>query len=407
MKFKKVSYFCFAFFSIFYLFTASRVNIPGVTILRWIGSILLIGCSIFLDEKSKKDSLKFKIPKSYGFLFLAMIPTFFGISGHAIVYAYERIISLFLLLLALEEFFKMKIWTNKDYLNFLRIYTCICFLLMIYSTIFPNYQIGRMTGAYENANFLSCIASFSFIASISLLIYEDSKLKRMIWFLNCVLSGYCIIQSGSRIGLAILVITIFLSLIIYNIKLTSKTILILIIALFFTIIIIILIYRYIDIPALARFTSSGSGNAFDRGDTWKDVFIIFRKKPLLGWGYGTVGYNVFINTNHQYEWGMHSSYFIILCEMGILGSICFIAFFNTYYINMYLDYVLIKKHISDKEVRITKFLVLITFMLLVNAYSESFLFSVGNPMAVCFWFPLILSYNRLKKYRHILKKEVN
>lgn len=296
---------------------------------------------------------------------------------------------------------------SKDYLNFLKIYTCICFLLMIYSSVFPNYQIGRMTGAYENANFLSCIASFSFIASISLLIYEDSKFKKMIWFLNCVLSGYCVIESGSRIGLAILVITIFLSLIIYNIKLTSKTILIFIIALLFTFIIIILIYHYIDIPALARFTSSGSGNAFDRGDTWKDVFIIFRKKPLLGWGYGTVGYNVFINRNYQYEWGMHSSYFIILCEMGILGSICFIAFFYTYYKNMYLDYVLIKKYISDKEVRITKFLVLITFMLLVNAYSESFLFSVGNPMAVCFWFPLILSYNRLKKHRHIFKKEVN
>ena len=42
---------------------------------------------------------------------------------------------------------------------------------------------------------------------------------------------------------------------------------------------------------------------------------------------------------------------------------------------------------------ILKTMLLCTFISLINGYSESFLFSVGNPMAICFWMPFIFLHN--------------
>ena len=49
---KKTAYFVFTIFSIFYLFTSARITIPGITVLRWVGSGLLT-VYVLIHEKMK------------------------------------------------------------------------------------------------------------------------------------------------------------------------------------------------------------------------------------------------------------------------------------------------------------------------------------------------------------------
>lgn len=48
----RLYYFCFTLFTAFYLLTASVFSIPYISLLRWVGSALLVFYSFFYDEKS-------------------------------------------------------------------------------------------------------------------------------------------------------------------------------------------------------------------------------------------------------------------------------------------------------------------------------------------------------------------
>ncbi|MCD7791351.1 MAG: O-antigen ligase family protein [Bacteroides thetaiotaomicron] len=165
------------------------------------------------------------------------------------------------------------------------------------------------------------------------------------------------------------------------------------------------ILNHYEILAFERlFENLGTTNGasgLTRGDTWSDVWKIFKAKPVLGWGYSSVGYNVFVNVSDEYNWGMHSSYFVILCEMGIIGSALFFLFFFFNFKDAYTDYRFSRGQISDEKSGFSRLLVLCCVILLLNAYSEAYLFSVGNPMAICFWMPFIM----LGQYNEFMANE--
>ncbi len=393
-------YILFFMFSIFYLLTASQFQFGGITILRWVGSVLLIMYVILIAKQRK-----IRLPIHFIFIIIALLPTLFGINGAGTIYSYERIISWLLVVLGMWMFMDTSICKVKTLENLFEIYSSISGVLMVCSVLLDTTSI-RMTGVYMNANFLSCIAVFSFVASFGLIFIRHSRIKKIIYFIFSVSAARCIIGSGSRMGIVCLICAVYIIPIVIGENSKKYNIL----KKLCFIIIITFIAKYIlehtEILALERLflvSSSNNGSVgLTRGDTWIDVWNIFREKPLIGWGYAAVGYNVFINRSSTYNWGMHSSYFVILCEMGIVGSVLFLCFFAKHFIGVISKAKKIKNYILSEQYSFIKLLIICCLVMLLNAYSESFLFSVGNPMAVCFWVPFVMVWiyeNKLAKMK--------
>ncbi|MFR2821689.1 MAG: O-antigen ligase family protein [Thomasclavelia sp.] len=392
MKNSKFFYFSFTLFSIFYLLTSSRIAIPGITVLRWIGSICLLACS-FVSQKNR-SSWVVRIPSGYSFIILALFPTFLGLGGEGTIYAYQRIISLFLVLFGLEFFFQSNGLDIRGKVNCVQIFTVVANLLMIYSIIFPNYANGRMTGAYQNANFLSCIAAYALASSMGFFLYNTNRLIKIVYSVFAVVDLICIAQSGSRIGLVIAAIAMIYFVFMSRNRMNLNAVL----KILAGCILLIFVYKYVvthfNLVALERFELfAQDGSGLTRGNTWEDVFKIFSAKPLLGWGYAQVGYNVFVNYNSTYHWGMHSSFFVILCEMGIIGSALFIFYFISYFKRIIWGIKNCRNLYNNSYLYILRGMLLSSVLLLLNGYAEAFLFSVGNPMSVCFWLPFIFAHS--------------
>ena len=325
---------------------------------------------------------------------MALVPTFLGLCGEGTVYAYERIASLFLVLFGLEFFFQSEWIDLRGKVNCVQIFTIIANLLMIYSVVFPNYANGRMTGAYQNANFLSCIAAYALASSLGFYLYHSNRMIKLSYVVFIVVDFICIALSGSRIGLVIAIFTLVCLVFVSQTKINLSAILKMIVGF----IVLGFIFHYIathfELVALERFALfSKNGGAVTRGSTWEDVYKIFAEKPLFGWGYAQVGYNVFVHPDSNYHWGMHSSYFIIICEMGIIGASLFIMYFISYFKKIISGIRNCVTVYDDSYIYIWKTMLLCSVVLLLNAYAESFLFSVGNPMAICFWLPFIFAHN--------------
>ena len=250
-----------------------------------------------------------------------------------------------------------------------------------------------MTGMYQNANYFSCIAAFTMSATITLFFCDKSSntIFRVFWLFISVLSAKCVIDSGSRIGLGQIVLLLFFIPFLFEAKRQRISYLKVLVAFFILFVLFAIVAKRYNFLALERFTLfENSNSGFSRSATWRDVYSVFSEKPLLGWGYGKVSYNVFINYDYHYHWGMHSSYFVTLCEMGLIGTVLVFLFFAKYYNESYIRFKNNKSKINIKDRMVILSLFFTSILILINAYSESFLFSVGNPMAICFWLPFIL-----------------
>lgn len=399
---KTLKYIVFAIFSIFYLLTASIYALPGITILRWIGSVLLI-CVIWLNNRN----LYICFPRPFVLIIIALIPTFFGINQNSIFYSYERIISFFLVTISLLTFFEDNDTSMYTLQNYFEIYSSIVGVLMILSLARNFTLTDRMSGVYTNPNFLSCIAVFSTASSLTLFHLLQNEKRRWMYFSFFLASLVCVVGSGSRMGIGCLFIIVYMSPILSAKAYDFKHLFFQIIKILIITVIIVYILNRFDIIAIDRLLSDASSTSgatgLTRGDAWEDVYNIFSAKPIFGWGYATVGYNVFQVMDSTYNWGMHSSYFIILCEMGLVGSFLFLCFFISYIYRVYIRYKLTKNKTYSQKCFV-KFLFLCCLVMLINAYSESFLFSVGNPMAVCFWLPFTMLYCYVNKFYFVEKE---
>lgn len=261
-----------------------------------------------------------------------------------------------------------------------------------------------------NANFLSCVALFSAVSALAMFYVLKDKKRRWLFLIFFLASTLCVIGSGSRMGIICIVLIIYLNTFASASSYNLKHILVQLFKLVIVTIIIIYILQHFDIVAIDRLfyaeQDMTGATGFTRGDAWSDVLKIFSEKPLLGWGYASVGYNVFQVVDETFNWGMHSSYFIILCEMGIIGSLLFFCFFVHYFYKLYVGYKALNNKTYVQRCFI-KYLFLCCFIMLINAYSESFLFSLGNPMSICFWLPFIMLYCYIYKMKKMRFEEKN
>ena len=389
MQMKITSYISFFLFAVFFLTTASTIALPFSTTLRWVGSFLLVACFLVKMSITNK-TLSINVPSQYKYIFIALVPTLLGVGGVAIFYGYERIISFFLVVFGLQLFFDMNIFSRQNLILMLDIYTILSGCMMILSAFSNRYVQGRLAGVYANANQLSCIAAATIIFALCMFFLKKGRLIRWLYLGIVIVSSYCVFETSSRTG-AVCTVLIILFMPFVGVEASSQTRFKQVAMIMMGFIILFLLLKFFEAPGLQRLfdsTTNDSSTGFTRSETWRDVYEIFAEKPLFGWGYGQVSYQVFVNQTSAYNWGIHSSFFVILCEMGIFGSLLFVAFFTSYFL-------CIKNRIKSKSLTITertfvKFLLLACFIMLVNAYSESYLFSVGNPMALGFWIPFVM-----------------
>ena len=397
---KKVAYLAFIMFSYFYLTTATTMALPYSSILRWVGSFLLLTVALLCLYSGSAKKINIKIHNSYLFLFLALLPTFLGFAGDATFYSYGRIISLFLVVFGLQFFFDIEFLNRDDLKNFFEIYTFISGFMMMFSIISQNYVMDRLAGVYANANQLSCIAAFTLMASIAVFFLRKGRFRRWLYLIFAVLSLYCVLETGSRMGSVCAIVTVLILPFVVGKDRALKTRFKQLAIMSVILVVALVVASRFEIVGLQRLmglfkSDVESSIGLTRGDTWSDVYAIFSEKPIWGWGYAQVSYRVFEVVDTTYNWGVHSSYFVILCEMGIVGSLLFLAFFVYYF------YFVIKKFKMEMPAHsdslFIKFMLLICAVMLLNAYSESYLFSLGNPMAPGFWIPFVIMGCYLKK----------
>lgn len=393
--------FTFILFIIIYTLSASEWELPMSSVLRWIGMGLLLVWGLY--NSRRKDIM---IPKCYAVIAITYIIWIFIGNQYASI-GIQRAFSYFLLLFALYMYMKRRNARSAEMMLYYKIFCIDLCLLMIVMVIYyaaNGATLGQYRGIYGNKNYLVSVSCTATACGIYLL--GTGKGVAKISSIVFVVSGVFItIATGSRAGI---ICTAFLMLLTpFTLMEASTTfgkiqVIILMLVIMF---IGLIIAKYADIPALNRLFEAESdlgATGLSRGDTWRDAWYIFKHKPLMGWGHNAVYYNTFvknISTPYMSQWGIHSSYFMILIDYGIIGAFLHILFFIMLIKRMRDNFKHIRDYLNIYEMRFIKILVVTCLMLLVNATAESFLFAVGNISSVCFWLSLVLldSFMELKE----------
>lgn len=386
IKRNKINKFSIIIFFILYFTVGTLLQLPAGELLRWGGCVLL---AIIGTKDSFKTKKSFHFFPSY-YLYL-IVPFVLSMFGHAniSVYGTIRFSSFLLLIFSLYSYYNRKkvdeIYIQKHFEIFAKI-LCLITIIQIILLLLNINEFGTFKGIYDNKNYFTTISSVSLISSLWLILNNKNYKYSIFLFSNIIL----LISTGSRTGVvSLFIIMLCLPFIIYNGN-TLRNILKVMLSIMILGLICILVLKKIELPALSRLLapeSSDGSTGFERTGYWDAAIPLFKQKPIFGWGNSAADYYI-SNSNTLYNWGFHNTYLIILVENGIIGSFFYSCFFITGLFKNMKKY--IKLDLFADEKIFIKTLTLICIVLLINAFTESFLFAAGNPMAVCFWFSFII-----------------
>ncbi len=382
-----------------YLTVSSTLALPNANILRWGGSFLLLAIGVLSKLETEEN---FTIwPSYFNYLLPTFIISIFTLD-YAVSYGITKILSFILVIVALYLFMDRKIFTPEKIESAFSLMSHLLNLLIVYQfflLISTGFELGGFSGIYLNKNMLTSFSLSALVGALWLL-SKSPKKKTLILLAYVVPSTLVLIAAGSRIGFIglsfIFLSTPFLLVESKTIEQKFKMILWVIAS----IVLGILIVKYVDIPALDRILSpeaSDNSTGLSRGSVWEAAFAIVEEKPFFGWGFGSVNYHIFIDNLSKFTgWHVHNSYLVILIENGVVGSLFYILFFVNAFQNIRTKY----KKIDEDKKSLVKFASLLCLVLLINGIAESLLLSVGNPMAIIFWYSLIAIDRYLNKLNH-------
>lgn len=385
-NFLRLHTFIFQILIIIYLTIGSIIIIPFQEYLRWILLFLLLFYGFFINylknEKIKNLKSGYYFILLFGFMLLSLL----WIQPNILLYSFSRSLSFILLILSIyflvnyknkkENF---KIWGNLSFL--LNIFMIINLIMFFWD----SGKIGEFQGIYNNKNLLASLSGYSLAMSIY---FKESNTK--LFYLFLLSNSFILIATGSRTALIFLSVVLgfyYLRIMFNNLK-RKKYLIIM-----FNFLLIFLFLSLFDlnsIPAYERLTDTqsytdGGSTGFSRSQVWKSALPIIGDKPLLGWGYGSSSYYTYIeNTTIHSFWKIHNSYINLFMELGFIGVVLlFFLLFSSFK----KTFLLVKKDWYDEK-NISIFLTFIVGLL--NGVSESFMFSIGNPMSLPFWISVIL-----------------
>ncbi len=370
---------------IFLSLNAKAFNFSFYTILRWILPVVL---AVFAFSKREG---KIPYPPSIIVLFiLAIIPSFFVTLDE--VESATKAISFVLIVYG----FYVCFWGAKDRQELEEYFKIMCIAILIFQAFNIIYcLIGRGGGVNDryngfttNPNTLGIYSNLALWAAYYFYVKAKNWKKQLIFVFMFIASIVLALLSGSRTAFIIVLLnTIVVVFIKAKTNLTKLTVALIIGA--FLILLFTGSLGFLEITALDRLLLE---DGTKRSELWDYAIEVWKERPCFGCGYKVSKFYNEIPGNEGMDF--HNSYISILLEVGIWGVVL-IGFAMLPSL-----FQAIKQ--TGKEIKLNKnscFLP-VAFMvvsLLISAWSESFLFSVGSTEAAIFWMLFVWILNYLKK----------
>ncbi len=372
----------FVFISLFIIYISlnAQISIPGAGILRWLMLcfVLFLGAIYALYNGDDIHIIDhYLIP----FLFFAFISFFYSINIKISLYKY---ISFILLLTCFQIFFGRKKVGAED----IKIIFDDIVLLFNIVNLFNFYFVFisglgidgvRYQGVFTNPNTLGIFSIISFLMNYYKSFY--GKKFNMFYFVMCMFSFFMVVMSGSRSAFMVFGINLVLIYTVLSDTLRKKPNLLYILSAFG---LCLYLTTSFDILVLDRIKTDG---LMSRGGIWELAIDYISKRPYFGYGYGTseLLYHLFGN-NYEVE-AFHNSFLTITVDLGIVGFAVFIICMGFLFHEMIRDF----RGIRDMRGKaFLSILLLIVVSLLIEAYSESYLFAAGSLEAIIFWMFLVM-----------------
>lgn len=383
------SYIFLTMFFIFYFTVGSSLMLPFGESLRWLGPFILLIIGVF--SKIRLNKIPFLWPKFFNLLLPTFITSIF-VLNEALIYGISKLLSFLLVISGIYTFLNRENFKTESIITSFTIMSYILNFIMVYQFYLlstTGFDFGRFQGSYGNPNLLTSLSLSATVASLWFL--ARPKKNKFLAYVFLISNIIVIIGTGSRIGLIGLIFIILGALFIFSDTKSVLQKMKLIAVIIIVGIVFFIMFKHLEIPALERILSEktiDNSTGISRGETWQNGLVILLEKPLFGWGFGSANYYTFISDKlGNYSWGVHNSYIAILIENGLVGTIFYILFAIIMIKDVNKKMKLI--NLSIKEKRFIKILILLCAVLLINGVSETFLFSVGNPMAIPFWYSLL------------------
>ena len=385
-KISVVDWFLYLTFFLVYELSATIYDLPNSDILRWVVCFLLIGRDLFISCSRYKGKYNL-LPSEYVFLLFPLIIQSFW-NPSMISTTLSRSLSFIIYSMAIYSFFRRPGITSERILRTFNLFCGVMVFVVLPLNILSINRVsfhGDYVGIYDNRNM-----TVSVLGSIyTILCFCLVKSKRKVLLLTVTgVTVYLIFLTHSRVAIVIAIVVTAFVYIIYSAKTDFKRSIRVLLFILFALVFIPFLGERFNIVSINRVLGSYTGVAetgLMRTSLWKLGLELFKQKPLFGWGNNVVYYNTFVLKIPG--WGVHNSYLIMLIEGGIAGFLCYMGFFISAFRKCWSDYKICKKMSGEQKIRdLVMFCAAMCLILFINGFSESFLFSAGNLMALPFWF---------------------
>lgn len=347
--------------------------------------VIVVFVPIVFWKELVRLELKIIYPLVFWIIFNLIAMYVYGISLGAIFFLVNYIVQVLLLVCFVIVFYKYGSIRDKMLKIMYNIAVVIALIGIIekhfyeyvigFLSVFRQkiYIYGRVSSMFDNPNHFAVFSVIFLLIGLYMLHFK--KKKSAIIFNGIILLG--LLYSGGRTALLSLGVGIIVFYFQYfkRYKIRNKSIKILVISLLTVIIIGTFAFLgYLDRFTLI-FTSIRNGN-FEvatgyRLEIWRKAIYIFKSSPLIGIGSGNFSRQVFVMTG-QYE-GVHSLYFSLLSENGLIGTVLFMAFILKVY--SYRKYIKLNdEYVLFITLFITMMVSQITEMQFYNVFQFIFVF---------------------------------
>lgn len=317
-------------------------------------------------------------------------------------YSFLRAISFILMALAVMIGFVFYLYWRSNCLPFIRLhyYTALCLLptaMILYLTGLSQYGAGvlmnQYAGPFSNQNLFGIFSAM--ITPYVLFHWRMEATTRLLWWLDVgllavIFSGVWL--SNSRGGLLATLIAVSSYFFIVNLEGRLK-----ILALAFCAIVIFAIFpklqssitSFIRKDTIERAEVKNVGDQFveeRRYGMWTGVLPLYWKEKMTGYGFASSHLLTFEFTSDK-EAGrhVHNSYLELFGDLGLPGITLLLLLL--YRVAMH-SIALIQRRASYLQRNINAVFISIVAAGAVNAFFESWMFSVGNLISLMFWGPV-------------------
>ena len=376
---------------VFFTLNAMYIQFSFFKILRWGFPILFIFIMFFEGRMAPPFITLY-------FVFLGIIPSV--VLSPNIVTSGEKFISILLVIYGCYDFFYCMDY-EKDMNRVVILISIVSLLFLILNTVFIyRSDSGRALGILTNANTLGVYSNVSLICSIYCYYKVQLSTKRFkyLFLLTSILSIVLTVLSQSRGAFAgmFVIIMAFLFIIV---KSKAARWLFIVVSLALLIVFFSVDFSNSSISVLKRFSESG----FNRGEMWDNGIKAFLEHPIFGCGF-QMSY-LYNEVEAGFFMILHNSYLSFLADCGIWGVVLL-------GIPFILSFAYFAYNIFTKIIKVTSelvFMLLILIAILISAYSESFLLSLGSTEGFLFWcvYAWVMAYIKKDRFRQLVPDNGN